>query len=93
MRDVESVGIGCLDRLICEIHQERQHKELVQKANTMRAQVKEIEKFLNLLKNQLIQMEEKLTMMKMDPASISNCPIKVFRRPRSLKELASSSLF
>lgn len=68
----ESVGIR--NRLINEIHRERQHNELEQKANILRAYVKEIKKQLFLVEHKLKQVEEKMAGQKMDSTLAPRLP-------------------
>lgn len=53
--------------------------------NGLREQVNEVETYYNQLKNLLQQAEEKLAKKNLDPASVVDYTIKVFKSPRASK--------
>lgn len=59
-----------------------EYSELVEKANTVREQVKAMEKFFNFLKNQLKQVEVQLK-KKEGLVLIVNYALKVFKSPHA----------
>lgn len=70
------IRIGWLDQLIKKIHEEREYQELLQQVYTLSMQLKEAEKYFNLLKNLLKQAGEKLSKKNSDPALVENKAIK-----------------
>lgn len=72
-------------QLINEIYEERVCHELMYKANTLKWLAKEMEKCLNLIKNQLRQVKKKLAKKKKTLALVSNYPIKIFKSHHTSK--------
>lgn len=54
------IRVDWIDRLIRMIHEEPECQELVQKVNTLKMYVKEVEVYYNQLKNLLKQTDESL---------------------------------